>query len=117
MEIPPFIGGIEIPRNSTNIGGIPPILVEIDPQNLRFPLKVRGILAQDVGFGCLPQLSKEMLGEKGGNIGGKGGKYWWERWERWKIVEIIGGNGSLGKGWKMRRYEKSDRQNNLNQAS
>ena len=85
MEIPPFIGGIEIPRNSTNIGGIPPILVEIDPQNLRFPLKVRGILAQDVGFGCLPQLSKEMLGEKGGNIGGKGWKYWWKRWKKgWK---------------------------------
>ncbi len=36
----------------------------------------------------------EILVEKGGNIGGKGGKR----------VEIIGGNGSLGKGWKLRRY-------------
>ena len=36
----------------------------------------------------------DILVEKGGNIGGKGGKR----------VEIIGGNGSLGKGWKLRRY-------------
>ena len=78
MEIPPFIGGIEIPRNSTNIGGIPPILVEIDSQNPRFPPKARGRCRQDVESRCSPHIAKEMVGEKGGIFVEKGGRKGWK---------------------------------------
>ena len=114
MEIQPFFGGIEIPRNSTNIGGIPPIFVEIVFHQIPRggnstifgwdfdPLWVeKGGKTGLVGI-PLFLVEIQLFGwkrvekgvEKGGKRCGKGGKR----------VEIIGGNGSLGKGWKLRKY-------------
>ncbi len=61
-----------------NIGGIPPILVEIDSQNPRFSTEGAGEVPPGCGIQVFPHIAKAMVGEKGGILVEKGGRKGWK---------------------------------------